>query len=85
MYRAAELIATHHVAERKENATEQDDSKEKSYQVTALEHSIAASASALSSACHTLLFFRCRLHPLRNNIHRQREHDRRVFLDADFG
>ena len=82
---ASELVATHHVAECKENAAKQDDSEEKPYQVTALEHSIAACTSALSSSCHKLLFFRCRLHPLRNDIHWQREHDRRVFLDADFG
>ena len=64
VYWAAELIASHHIAKCKKNAAEQDDSKEKSHQVPALKHSIAAPASALSSRRHTLLFFRRYLHPL---------------------
>ncbi len=85
MHRAAVLGAPHHVAEGEENAAEQHDSEKQSHQVPAFEHPIAASASAFPLPAIRSYFFSPRLHPLRNQIDRQRKNDRRVFLDADFG
>ena len=57
MNRAAELVASHHVAERKENAAEQDDSEEKSHQVPALENPIAASTPRFPLPAISSYFF----------------------------
>ena len=84
MHRAAELRAAHHIAQRKENAAEQHDSQKQSDQMPALQNPVAT-AAAFSIPCHALLFSPELLDPLRNQINRQRKHDRGVFLHTDFG
>ena len=83
MHRTTELVASHHVAKCEEDAAEQNDSEKKSYKMPAFQNAVTA---VLSSYRHALLFFRRSIvHPLGDDVDRQRKHDGRVFFDADFG
>ena len=82
MRHPAELRATHDIAEGEENAAEQHYTEEQADQMPAFENPVAT--AAFSVPCHCWLLSSELLDPLRNQIDRERKHDRGVFLHADF-
>src|SRR5580658_3823248 len=78
----AVVVAPNRVAEREENPAEQHHAEKKSDEMPTLQYPVSSAAIRVSPS-HSLLLPPGYIHPLRNDIHRQREHDRRVLLDAD--
>jgi uncharacterized protein YdaU (DUF1376 family) len=79
-----DLVAAHHVSQRKKNAGKEQHEHEQADDMPAFEHTLTC--SAFSPRRHSLFRLASqRLDPLINNIDRQRKHNRCVLLDTYFG